>query len=442
MNISPSIFKYFFGYGVLIFPLFLLLGPLISEVYLILLILFALYYIHKENKFHFYKNKFVIFFFIFYISTLISTIINFYNYDYAKSGILYFRIPLFSIAIWYALTKYDLFSKKIITFYIIFLSIIIIDSLIQFSFGKNTLGYNVISSRISSFFGDELILGGFLLRTLPFFLICIILNDKFFNKKLNIIYCLIISLICVIIYLTGERSSFFLLILLFTTIFFSNKYLKKFIIIITIFSIFFSFIISQFRSSNEINPATRMFVNTYSQLTAKAPHVTEKGEEQNDKYKKKLFNKFYIFSHDHHGHYLLSYKIFKDFPVLGTGPKGFRYLCRNKIYILENNYGCSTHPHNTYIQILTSNGIIGFSLLIIVFLYLSIEIFRCKKKINNEKQFNKFMVAENVILCAIFVNFWPLIPTGNFFNNWLSMSYFYPIGFYLYFKFRNEKKLS
>ena len=196
MSISPSIFKYFFGYGVLIFPLFLLLGPLISEVYLILLVSFALYYIHKENKFHFYKNKFVIFFFIFYLSTLISTLINFYNYDYAKSGILYFRIPLFSIAIWYALTKYDLFSKKILIFYIIFLSIIIIDSLIQFSFGKNILGYKVISGRISSFFGEELILGGFLLRTLPFFFICIILNDKFFYKKLNIIYYLIISLIC------------------------------------------------------------------------------------------------------------------------------------------------------------------------------------------------------------------------------------------------------
>ena len=30
--------------------------------------------------------------------------------------------------------------------------------------------------------------------------------------------------------------------------------------------------------------------------------------------------------------------------------------CRNKIYILENNDGCSTHPHNTYVQILVSNG--------------------------------------------------------------------------------------
>ena len=439
MNFQNNILKFFFGYGLCIFPLLLLIGPLVAEIFLILLIAFAFYYIFKSNKAYFFLNKYSIFFLIFYLSTLISTLHNFYNFDYAKSGISYFRIPMFSIAIWYVLTRYDLFFKNniknIINFYIIFLTIIIIDSLIQYCFGKNILGYNVISSRISSFFGEELILGGFLLRTLPFFLICIILNDKFFYKKLNIIYCLIISFTCVIIYLTGERTSFFLLILFFVIIFFSNRYLRKFIIIITIFSIFILFTISQFRLSDEINPSKRMFVKTYNQLIGK-------GEEEYGKDKKKLFNKIYIFSHDHHGHYLLSYKIFKDFPILGTGPKGFRYLCRNKIYILENNDGCSTHPHNTYVQILTSNGIIGFLFLIIGFLYLSIEIFRCKEKINNEKQFDKYMLAENIILSSIFVNFWPLIPTGNFFNNWISMSYFYPIGFYLYFKFRNEKKFS
>ena len=95
---------------------------------------------------------------------------------------------------------------------------------------------------------------------------------------------------------------------------------------------------------------------------------------------KKFFDKIYIFSHDHQGHYMLSYKIFKDHMISGTGPKGFRYLCRNKIYILENDDGCSTHPHNTYIQILVSNGLIGFILLTFAFLYILKEIFICRKK--------------------------------------------------------------
>ena len=435
MNFNQNLLKNFFGYGVFIFPLFLLIGPLVSEIFLILIIFFSTYYIFREHKFNFYCNKYVIFFLIFYLSTLASTLLNFYNYDFAKSGVLYFRIPLFSIAIWFVLANYSLFNRRVVIFYSTFLTIIICDSLFQFFTGENFLGNEIIKSRISSFFGDELILGGFLLRILPIFLICTILSNVVNEKKINIFFALLISLVCVNVYLTGERASFFLLIFFFGIVFLSNKFLRKFIIVIMIFSVCSSFVISKFRYGEDMNPAIRMFTKTYNQLTGK-------GDEQYEQYKKKLFNKVYIFSHDHHGHYLLSFKIFKDFPILGTGPKGFRYLCRNKIYILENNDGCSTHPHNTYFQILTSNGIIGFTLLLFSFLYISKEILMTRKKINSKKIFDKFIASENIVLAAIFINLWPLIPTGNFFNNWLSMSYFYPIGFYLYFKFRNERLIS
>ena len=35
---------------------------------------------------------------------------------------------------------------------------------------------------------------------------------------------------------------------------------------------------------------------------------------------------------------------------------------------------------------------------------------------------------------------WPIIPTGNFFNNWLSMLYFIPISYYLFEKKYNSLK--
>ena len=41
---------------------------------------------------------------------------------------------------------------------------------------------------------------------------------------------------------------------------------------------------------------------------------------------------------------------------------------------------------------------------------------------------------KNALLIAVFINLWPLIPTGNFFNNWLSMLYFIPISYYLFEK--------
>ena len=35
------------------------------------------------------------------------------------------------------------------------------------------------------------------------------------------------------------------------------------------------------------------------------------------------------------------------------------------------------------------------------------------------------------MLSAILISLWPFIPTGNFFNNWLCIIYFFPVGLYL-----------
>ena len=431
MILNKDTIKLFFGYGVGIFPLFLLIGPLISELFLILIIIFATIIIFKDKQFK-YFNRYLIFFGLFYLSTVLSTLINFYNFDSTKGALFYFRIPLFAFGIWFFLSNSNIFNKKIILFYTIFFSLIIFDSIFQYFTGQNITGNENLKNRVSSFFSEELILGGFFQRLLPIFLVFLIMSGLIVKDKINIFYSVLISFICLIIYLSGERTSFFLLALFFGLIFISIKGLRKFIIVIGMISVFLSFTIPYLKNSEESNPATRMFKKTYEQIIGS-------GEEQYEEHKKKIFNKVYIFSHDHHGHYMLSIRIIKDYPIFGTGIKGFRYLCRNKIYILEKNDGCSTHPHNTYFQIFTSNGFVGFAFLLFAFFYVIREIFRSKKRINFDNNFDKDEVSKNILLAGIFINLWPLIPTGNFFNNWLSMIYFYPIGFYLYFKFKNEK---
>ncbi len=435
MNLKINLQFFFFGYGIVFFPLLLLIGPLFSELFLISVITFFLFFIIKEKKEIFYRNKFFIFFLIFYISTIYSTLINYYNLDLAISGIFYFRILLFSFSIWFVLENFDVFNKKTILFYNLFFLLIIFDSLLQFYSGKNLFSYEIVSNRISGFFGEELILGSFLLRILPIFLIFIVMNNDLNTNKKNIYYATIISLACFVIYLSGERTSFGLLILYFATLFFMSSYLRKFITIVIIIFLTLSVTLTNFENSNQINPANRMFVKSYNQIIGK-------GAEKHEEFKKKFFDKIYVFSHDHQGHYMLSYKIFKDHMISGTGPKGFRYLCRNKIYILENNDGCSTHPHNTYFQILVSNGLIGFFLLIFAFFYISKEMFLCRKKMKDKVIYNKKEICKSILISAIFINLWPFIPSGNFFNNWLSMLYFYPVGFYLYFKHQNDKKIN
>ena len=432
MNSELNISKTIFGYGIVVFPLFLLIGPLFSEIFLISIIFYSIFLIIIENKYNFFLNKFVLVFLLFYLSTLFSTIYNFYNFNYAKGGIFFFRIPLFAISIWFILERYEFFNKKMVTFLLLLFLLIIFDSLLQYYSGKNLLGYEIIKGRLSSFFGDELILGSFIIRLIPIFMIYLVMNDLIGDKKINFIYLFIISFACLVVYLSGERTSFGLLILFFFILFFMVKILRKFVILTFLAFLSLAFIASNLKTSSEIDPAKRMFNKSYSQIIGK-------GEERYEKHKKKLFNKFYIFSHDHHGHYVLSYRIFKDHILFGTGVKGFRYLCRNKIYILENNDGCSTHPHNTYVQILVSNGIIGLLILIICFFYFIKEIFFFKKINDNEKNSDKILISGAIAVSAVFINLWPIIPSGNFFNNWLSMIYFYPIGFYLYFKYKNEK---
>ena len=431
MILNKNLIGLLLSYGVGIFPLFLLIGPLVSEIFLISIIVFVSIIVIKDKQSK-YLNKYLIFFGLFYLSTVFSTLINYYNFDYTKGAIFYFRIPLFAFGIWFLLNSYNIFNKKIILFYTIFFSLIIFDSILQYYTGKNNLGNETLRYRISSFFSEEIILGSFFLRLLPIFFVFLIMNDLIVKDKINIFYSILISFICLIIYLSGERTSFFLLGLFFMLFFITIKDLRKLILVVGMISIFLSLSVPYLKNSEQSNPATRMFKKSYEQIIGR-------GEEQYEEHKKKIFDKVYVFSHDHHGHYMLSIKIIKDYPIFGTGIKGFRYLCRNNIYILKYNDGCSTHPHNSYFQIFTSNGIIGFIFLLFAFFYVIKKIIESRKKINFENNFDKNEISKTILLIGILINLWPLSPSGNFFNNLLSILYFYPVGFYLYFRFKNEK---
>ena len=181
MNLETKLSR-LFVYGIAIFPFFLLVGPLVSELFLISVIIYFFYFIIKENQFRFLNNRYLIFFGIFYLSVLFSTILNFIDFNHTKGGLFYFRIPLYAFAIWFILEKFNNFDKKIVFFYSVFLFILICDSLIQYYFGKNLVGFELKSGRVSSFFGEELILGSFILRTLPIFLIYLIMSEILTEK--------------------------------------------------------------------------------------------------------------------------------------------------------------------------------------------------------------------------------------------------------------------
>ena len=54
-----------------------------------------------------------------------------------------------------------------------------------------------------------------------------------------------------------------------------------------------------------------------------------------------------------------------------------------------------------------------------------------------KKSSKKISDTELCLLVGFFLILWPLTTNGNFFNNWINLMNFYPLGFYLFLK--NER---
>ena len=134
-----------------------------------------------------------------------------------------------------------------------------------------------------------------------------------------------------------------------------------------------------------------------------------------------------------------AYKMFKDQPIFGHGPKMFRIICKDETYATGAT-PCMTHPHNFYIQLLAETGIVGFLFLFSVLVYVIYTALRQLKSIIFSQK--RFLTDYQVCLLAgILITVWPLTTNGNFFNSWLMIVYSLPVGFYLqsiYYK-KNKK---
>ena len=214
----------------------------------------------------------------------------------------------------------------------------------------------------------------------------------------------------VIIFLSGERTSFGILLIInfgFIILISQMKYIR---IVTFIISIILIGLISI--SNNKVKD--RMIDQTINDIGLKKDQT-------------------YLFSKIHQDHYETAYKIFKDNILVGAGPKMFRYECSKKEF-QSGKYSCTTHPHHLHLQILSETGIVGYLFILVALLWI-IKIFISTIYLNYFKQkFIQNADLQNCILIGAFVNLFPFLPSGNFFNNWLSIIYFLPLGFYIFKK--------
>jgi O-antigen ligase len=419
--------KYFFiifpSYLTGLIPFFLITGPFLPDLAITLCAVIFLINSYKNSLTHYYKNFFFLAFVMFWILLLISSLNSDLILISLNTSIFYIRFGIFALSTWY-LFKTD---EKIILylfycFLFCFLSLIL-DAFLQFFTGKNIQGYLIQGTRISSFFGNELILGSYLSRLMPVFLASIIylIKKKIISTNYFFFYGLIFILVDVLIYISGERTSFFYLnFSTFLLLILLNDY-KKFRLTTYLISLILIILVSVSKPEYK----NRMINNTIENSFLKNFFSSHELSSNT------------LFTSEHDALYRSAYKMFLENKYLGVGPKLFRYECSKKEFY-TSIFSCSTHPHNTYIQLLAETGVAGFLMFFFIFLLICYYLikhlfFRLFKKI---VIFNNFQI---VLFCSLIITLWPLVPNGNLFNNWLNVIYFLPVGF-LIATFDNDKR--
>ena len=404
-------------YLIILLPALLVSGPFLADSALTACAVIFLINSYKNKLVSYYKNYFFYFFISFYIYLNISALLSENIIFSLKTSLPYLRFGIFALCTWYILEKNDQLAKYIFYSFLLVFLFLTIDGIYQYNFEYNLFGFPLQQNRVSSFFGDELILGSFLSRNYPLFLglFFLHLKNNEISKKINFIFYCVLFFLPILIFISGERSSVFYFILstIYITIYIKEK--KYFIIIIsTIFLIFSGIFLFENRFSDRIINQTKI------QFTINT---------------KETHKKFNFFSPTHEEHFKSALRIFKDNLIFGSGPKSFRIKCSEARYIVSKK-SCVSHPHNTYIQLLSETGIVGFSLVFFLFCLLSFFSVRLI--------YQKYMLKKNperfeiCIFASFLITLWPIIPSGNFFTNWLNIIYYFPIGFFMWIVHKNK----
>ena len=371
-----------------------------------------------KKKYNYFNNNFFYISLLFCFYIIIRSLFSVDPYLSLESSLFYFRFMLFALAVWHLIDHNENLLKYFTLFFLGSFILALYDGYYQFFNGVNLFGITTPSDRMSLLFNDKLILGGYSSRLFPLLIGLILLNFK--SNQLNIfLFCTLLILTDILIFITGERTALALLLLSSVFIIFCiSKY--KIVRLLTIIVSLTVMIVISFLSDDVRN---RNINQTLNQVG-----ITDNSSQ------------IYIFSEIHQSHIISAYRMFKDNPVFGKGPKIFRTLCNDNKYNYDSN-SCSSHPHNSLVQLLAETGLIGIAFFIAAILYVIfiafshfISIFR-----NGKRKLSDFQVC--LIACFI-LTLWPIAPSNNFFNNWISVIYYLPVGFYLHSMYnkKNDKK--
>ena len=397
-------------------PALLISGPFLSDLGVSVVALIFIINSVQNRLFKYYNNIYFKVFLVFCIILIISSLLSNNILVSLKNSLFYFRFGIFSLCFWYLLEKKkSLLRYLFISILLCFLSLIL-DGYLQYISGKNIFGNPLYNEfRVSSFFGSELILGSYLSRMFPILFGLFIFLDQVKKNKLFLSFITLIFILTEgLIFLSGERLALFFMNLsaIYIILMLKQYRVYRFWTYVASLSLIV-ILLNLFPSAKE-----RLFDQTIHDLTRNTEDT------------------IYIFSKPHNDMYIAAYRMFLDNKYFGVGPRQFRNEC-DKYPVSE--YSCETHPHNTYMELLSEAGIFAFLIIFFTFIFICCVSFKhILLKIIKDKE-GCVKDFEVCLLSAIMISLWPFSPSGSFFNNWMSIVYYFPIGILLWQRSLNIK---
>ena len=386
-------------------PICAIAGNLFINLNIVLTSIIGIFILIKNQHFHFLKETSeIILLSLFFLVIFLFTI--FFQISVPKTFLL-IKFLFFTITIVYFLKNNENSLSKIFLFYGIVCFVLSVDVIFQSYFSKNILGYINIYEYNSSFYGEEK-LAGFHILFFSFFTISFL--PGIFKKKIyrNLFLFFIFVIIPFSIFLSLNRISlitYFMGLLIFFIL--SNP--RKRILIILSLPVFLLLIFSH---------PDQKYINKFQSFLVHGSMIIERTfESYSDinelveikKNNSKLeIEKRYTGS----GHAVLfstAFFIWKDNKWFGVGYKQFYEKCREL-----NSHICSTHPHNIFLDILVSFGILGalpFLILLLTLFKKSIRIIISNK---NDDKFLNCLFVTNIMF------FFPLQSSGSILKSYLG----------------------
>ena len=389
-----------------LFPFFMLLESAFITFYVTIFTISTLFFFYlRKIKIKFDSIDYLIFFFFFLKFIATSLNINILGHFLFIKSILDFRFVFFFIVV-RKLIFHELINLRLLFLVALSCTIFLsLDIIYQHINGKDFLGNPPFDGRYNGTFEHEAIAGSYIQKKFLISLSTIFLLITSNHNKFLLLFLVNIILGLGII-LSLDRMPFLIyLFTIFLLIIFLKNYRKFFVFNLIIISLIFIFLFNNYKI---LNNRYSSLSNEFNLLKFKEVLIfkTDKISQDNEI---KIKDESYLIG-DYSKIYKTVYYLWLKNPFIGTGTKSFGIMCI-ELQISKNDVVCSTHPHNIYLEIIITQGILGLLVFIILFAVILLDLQKRFFLKNNNKN-----IINILFLILLISELWPLRSYGSIFQ--------------------------